>query len=486
MAEPSRRSVVASSLGCTALVVVLVVGCSRNADDPPPDPPGPTKLASCEGPPQGQKVTITFAHPERDDPDAPNERADRIAGYVAEFEAAHPDIHVDLVPYPDGADALLGRWRRQAPAERPDLVMLPQQASGRLIDSGQTVAPGGCSHTVAKDMLPAINRAWSAGGVLQAMPFAVSTPVLLFNRRVFTAAALDPDSPPETLGELRTDAIKMVQSGAAAHGFVFDTGPESGASWMLEQLSARAGHVALAPDNGRGRPATSVTWREGTALENLDWLDKMVDNRWAVSVGRNPGGLEDLYKAALDPDSLIGMGFHTCGALGQVFDMLDAGLFPHVDLGVAPLPRPDDDLYARRGHGSLPGGSALWLAAGKSEAETAAAWQLAAYLGSAPVQADWAAATGVVPISSSAARSPVLKARWEQHPEMRVAYTVLAEQAETPAALGPRAGPLPEIHALEAEALDLVVGGSDPAEALTVAADDADKLLQAYADSRPG
>jgi sn-glycerol 3-phosphate transport system substrate-binding protein len=338
---------------------------------------------------------------------------------------------------------------------------------------------------VANDMLPAINRAWSAGGVLQAMPFAVSTPVLLYNRRVFTAAGLDPNRPPDTLGELRTDATKMVQSGAAAYGFVFDTGPESGASWMLEQLSARAGQVALAPDNGRSSPATSVTWQEGTALDNVVWLDKMVEGRWAVSVGRNPGGLDDLFKAA-DPNALIGMGFHTCGALGQVFDMLDAGLFPQVDLGVAPLPRPDDDLYARQGHGSLPGGSALWLAAGKSEAETAAAWELAEYLASPLVQADWAAATGLVPISSSAARSPVLAARWEEHPEMRVAYTVLAAQGHTSAALGPRAGPLPEIHELEAEALDLVTGGSDPAEALTVAADDADELLKAYAESRPG
>jgi sn-glycerol 3-phosphate transport system substrate-binding protein len=486
MAEPSRRSVVASSLGCTALVVVLVVGygCSAGDDDSSSGPAGPTRLTSCQGPPPGQRVDITFVHTEPADAQS-GQRAQRIAGYVADFEAEHPDIHVEVVPSHDGPDALLSSWRRLTPGERPDLAMLPQQASGRLIDSGQTVAPGGCIRQVAPDMLRSINAAWSAGGVLQAVPFAVSTPVLLYNRRVFTAAHLDPDRPPATLDDLRLDSLKIVQSHAGRAGFVFDSGPESGASWTLEQLPARGGEVALDPTNGRHGPATSVAWRDDAAFDQLDWLARMYQSRLAVSVGRNRSGLDDLLEAS-DPEALIGMSFHTCGALGQVFTLLDGGGFPQVDLGVAPLPRPDAGPRFDEGHGSLPGGSALWLAAGKSEAETAATWELAAYLASPRVQADWAAATGHVPISPTAAEQPVVAARWRRHPEMRVAYDVLADQGTTPAELGPRAGPLPEIHELEAQALDRVVEGSDPAEALTAAADDADRLLEAYAASRPG
>jgi sn-glycerol 3-phosphate transport system substrate-binding protein len=491
MAEPSRRSTVEATR-CAALVVVLVVGCGctggdDDRSDAPPDAArrgGGTQLASCDGPPAGRPVEITFVHSEQNNPVLRVDREDSIAGYVADFEAANPGIDVEVVPEPDGSDALLSRWRRQSPDKRPEVVLLPQAASGRLIDSGQTVAPGGCSREVAADMLPAVHGAWSSGGVLQAMPFAVSTPVLLSNRALFRAAGLDPDRPLKTLDDLRLAALKLVQTGAADTGFLFDTGPEGGAAWMVEQAGARTGQVALDPGNGRHRPATRVAWRSGPALDTLGWLADGLAEGWAESIGRNVNGADDLLQAAAQATP-TGMVVHSCGALGEVFELLDGGGYPHVDLGVAPLPRPEGGPRPPGGHGSLPGGSALWIAGGKSEAETAAAWALASYLASPPVQGDWAAETGYVPISPSAARQPPLVERWRQHPEMRVAYDILADQGTTPAELGPLAGPLAEIRELEAEALDRVAGGTDPIAALTAAADDADRLLEAYATSRP-
>jgi sn-glycerol 3-phosphate transport system substrate-binding protein len=478
MAEPSRRSVVASSLGCTALVVVLIVGCSGSDDDPTPDPPGPTKLASCEGPPPGQRVTITLAHAEGD------ARGGLIEGYVDRFEAMYPDISVEIQPTSEGSGNLMADWRRSTPAERPDVTLLPQEDSGRLIGTGQTVAPGGCIRQVARDMLPVINAAWSWDGVLQAVPFAVSTPVLYYNRKLFTAARLDPDDPPSTLGELQMDAFKMVSAGVADYGLVFDTGPESGGGSMVDQITAETGAVSLTPDNGRRRPAASVAWRTGPAAEYVEWLAKMTDEHLALSIGRNKDGTEDLLRAA-DPNSPIAMAFHTCGALGDVIDALPAIGGPDVDLGIAPLPTLGSGLEP--GQGSLPGGSALWLASGKSEAETAAAWKLASFLASPEIQAEWTAATGYVPISPASARLEPLATRWREHREMRVAYDVLADQKEaTPVELGPLAGPLPEIHEVLAHAVEDVTGeGIDPSAALAAAAADADRLLAAYNSSKP-
>jgi sn-glycerol 3-phosphate transport system substrate-binding protein len=482
-------------MGRTALAVALAAGsgaapgCGWGDDGgggAARDPAGPARavrLASCDGPPPGQRVEIRFVHTETDDPGQSGDRADLIAGYVAAFEDRHPDVDVEVLPDRDGRDAVLARWRRLSPGERPELVLLPHSSSGRMIDSGQTVAPGTCIRRVAPDMLPSIHGTWSSGGVLQAVPFAVSTPVLLYNRRVFRAARLDPGRPPDSLDEVALAAHKVVDAGAAEHGLVVDSGSESGASWMIEHLGARVGEPALEPGNGRSGPATTVAWRSGPALRQLRWLADGIAAGWAVSVGRNASGRDNLDRAA-DPDTSAGMTLHTSGALGEVFEVLDTGAYPHVDLGVAPLPTPDDGPRPEPGPGSLPGGSALWLAGGKSEAETAAAWALASYLASPPVQADWAAATGYVPISPTAARRPPVAEAWRRHPGMRVAYDVLVAQETTPAALGPLAGPLREIRELQAEAVDRVVGGADPAEALTAAADDADHLLRVYAASR--
>jgi sn-glycerol 3-phosphate transport system substrate-binding protein len=468
-------------MGCTALVVVLVVGggCTSGDGSSSADaaPVGPAELdPTCAGPPPGEPVDITFAHAEG------GPRADRIADYVEAFERENPGVHVDVVPVGDGNGAVLEDWRRQSPADRPELMLQPQTANARLIDSGQTVAPGGCIRQVAPDMLDAISRAWSAGGVLQAVPFAVSTPVLLYDRRIFRRAGLDPDRPPTTLDDLRGAAFRAWSSGAADHGLLFDTGPESGASWILEQIPARAGQVAYEPQNGRHGTATSVTWRSGLALGTLEWLAEGTRDGWATSVGQHP---LDSLRRALDPATSVAMTFSTCGALGEIYDLLDRDATPDIELDVARLPRPDEGPAFGQGHGSLPGGSALWIAGGKSEAETAAAWALARHLASPEVQADWAVATGSVPISPTAARRPEVRRRWTEHPGMRVAYDVLAEQGRSPEELGPLVGPLGEVHEIEAWAVDEVVRGTEPVDALMVAADDADRLLQAYDRSRP-
>ncbi|HEV7761194.1 MAG TPA: extracellular solute-binding protein, partial [Acidimicrobiales bacterium] len=218
------------------------------------------------------------------------------------------------------------------------------------------------------------------------------------------------------------------------------------------------------------------------AAEYVEWLAKMQDEDLALSVERNKGGIEDLLRAA-NAGSPIAIAFHTCGALGQVIDMLPT-FAPDVDLGIAPLPTLGSGLEP--GQGSLPGGSALWLAAGKSEAQTAAAWKLASFLASPEIQAQWTAATGHVPISPASARLEPLATRWREHREMRVAYNVLADQEATPAELGPLAGPLPEIHVVLADAVEEVIEeGKEPSTALAEAAADADRLLAAYNSSKP-
>jgi sn-glycerol 3-phosphate transport system substrate-binding protein len=311
----------------------------------------------------------------------------------------------------------------------------------------------------------------------------VSTPVLFYNRRLFTEAGLDPDDPPSTLGEVMTASRKMVQAGVAAKGLVYDTGPEGGGT-MVDQFSAQVGAESLTPDNGRRRPAASVAWRTGPAVEYVDWLAEMTDEGLAVSVGLNKRGTEDLEKARV-PGAPIAMAFHTCGALGQTIDLLQATGNTDVDLDVAALPTLGSGL--RAGQGSLPGGSALWLAAGKSEAETAAAWELASFLASPRIQARWAAATGYVPLSPRSAELAPLASRWQDHPEMREAYDVLADPAVTPADLGPLAGPLPEIHEVLAHAIEEEVLKNDveASDALADAAADADQLLEAYNSSKP-
>lgn len=469
MAGPSLRTVVMVSLGCgavsaAALAIVLVGEQSAERGAPPRRP---RVLSSCDGPPEDGPVEIRLSHVED------RARTTVLATLVEGFEAAHPHVDVVLDHVSGGDVELLDDWRDSTPTQRSDLAMFPQQSSRRLVDSGQTVAPGDCLIEALPEMVPVIEGAWTFDGVIQAVPLGVSTPILLYNRQVFAAGGLDPDDPPTTLAEVREAAEHLVDAGAAKVGLMFDTGAESGGSWFVEQTVAQAGELSVLPANGREGPAESVAWLDGAAFDTISWLGEMVDDGLARSVGI------DTTRTLVDagaPDTLAAMAIHTSGALSTVYSVLDQGLFPEVDLGVAPWPGP--------GGGTLPGGNALWLSAGQPPAETQAAWQLAAYLASPAVDARWAAETGSVPITHEAAGLEPLASAWREHPGLRVGYDVLAAQGTSPAELGPSVGPGTELHKRLAKAVaDVVAKGVDPEEALAAAADDADRLLAAYAPS---
>lgn len=474
MAKSGRRHSDHSrwSRGAAALVTALTAMTCTSDDEPAPagagDGPDPvTTLADCAAgpdPPPGKPVTVTVWHPES------FLRERLLVELVDEFERDHPTIDVQLEQVAGGL-GMLSRWRLTPPAERPAIALFPQQFTSRLADSGQVVAPGRCLRAVLPDVLPAIEASWSVDGVAQAMPFSVSTPVLYYNRLLFAAAGLDPDDPPRTLEELRDASEALMSSGAADFGLVLGTGSTGPPSWMVEQWNAQAGELTLTPGNGRDGRATRAAFREGQALASYRWLEQMLDEGLVKVVRDDEDGFDDLLMAqsATEP---IGMVMHTCGSLGEVLAVMDGGDYSHIDLGVSPLPGP--------GAGSLPGGGALWLAAGQPEAETRAAWQLEVWLGSPAVQARWAAVTGYVPTSATAAGLAPLPTRWAEHPELRVSYDAIGALGTSAAELGMLAGPEPEINAAFDQAFRQVLDGTDPAVALDWAADAADALLDAY------
>lgn len=465
-------------IGRMSLTLLLLLGACSQGDDGAggetvrtalPD----VTLATCTGPRPGRPVEIHLALPDGD------QSIPVLGGLVASFEASHPDVDVVIDGVGGGHEGLMAGWADASEADRPHLALFPQHQSQRLIDSGHTVQPDRCMSTVVPDMLPAVRAAWSYHGSLRAVPLGVSTPLLWYNRRAFERAGLDPDDPPATLDEVRAASERLVETGVTDTGLVLDTSSESAGTWVVEQWLAQAGRPSVRPANGRDRHAETVAWDDGAVTRWLAWLAAMVDEGLARSVGENSGRAENLFDS-VRAGRPAGMTLHTSGALVGVLGLLPGMGLADFELGVAPLPGPGP------GTGSLPGGSALWLASGKPADEAAAAWQLAAYLASGPVNAEWAARTGYVPLSAAAPATGALQRAWADRPVLREAFDVLAAQGDDPEDLGPLAGPLAELHTMLATAVGQVVDeGGDPAEALADAADDADALLAAYNADAP-
>lgn len=376
-------------------------------------------------------------------------------------------------------ESTIDKYIQSSQSSRPTLVQLPEYTLQSFAESGTAVPMQACVEAAGYDTGQLLQRAVDAytfEGIQWSMPFNVSNPVLYFNRPMFVAAGLDPDDPPVSLEELRAASQALVDSGAASVGMVFDSGADSGGAWFLEQWFGRAGELYADNGNGRLAPATQVLFDSDLGVELLTFVQDMVDDGLAVSVGDNPGGLDAFLKLA-DPESPGAMTIGTSAAMGSVISLLGSGFVEGLgpdDFGVGPMPGPGTQPAAQVG------GASLWLVADKDDAETAAAWDYVQFLVDTQSQSTWAAATGYAPVRPDALELEPLATTYRDDPRFRVPYDQLTAESDDPAANGPVLGPQREVRDATSQALAEVFGGADPATAIADAATKANALILSY------
>lgn len=397
-----------------------------------------------------------------------------VDGYNASQQKVKVNV-VNQVGYDDNFD----KFRTASAADRPELIQLPEYYLQVLADSGTILQTEACVRAESYDLSDYVPRAiayYTVLGALQAMPFNMSNPVLYFNRKMFVQAGLDPADPPATLEELQAAAKQITDSRAATYGIALETGTDSGGGWFLEQWFGKAG--VLYADNGNGRQSrvTKVLFNNDLAVANYTVLQQMVKDGTAVNVGENAGGQAQLFKMA-DPTEPAAMALFSSAGLGPVLNLLKGGGvagFAPEDLGIGQFPGPQGD------GGMVVGGAALYLVTGKSAEKTAAAWDFIKYATRPEVQAQWAAATGYIPVRTSSAEVPVLKDLYAADPRFSVALEQLEAGTTNLASAGPVIGPLRQVRQATAEALQKTLDGADPKTALDEAAATSNKQIEDY------
>lgn len=424
-------------------------------------------LDSATGP-----VEITFWHGMND------VLEDSLIELTNAYNAGQDRVRVTLQNQ-TGYDAAIDKYIQSSPGSRPDMIQFPEYTLQAFAQSDTLIPIGACVEDSGFDTSPFLERAIDAytwQGVQWAMPFNVSNPVLYYLRPKFEAAGLDPDVSPITLEEIRSTSQQIVDADAAAYGWVLDSGADSGGGWFLEQWFARAGELYADNDNGRSAPATEVLFDGPAGVELMTFVQSMITDGLAVSIGDNASG-QDTFLKLIDPAADGAMTIGTSAALGGVLAAIDGGLAPGLtsaDVGVGPMPGPSADPSVNLG------GASLWIVDGKGDEKAAAAWDYITYLITAEAQSQWASQTGYVPIRSDAVDIEPLLTTYAEDPRFRVAYDQLLGTPEGVASLAPVLGPQREVRVATANATAAIFNGADVASTLTDAAAQANALISSY------
>ena len=347
---------------------------------------------------------------------------------------------------PEMVDALA----RTPVEDWPDIVVTSENITRTLVDTKRFLAPASCDAQVGNDMFPVVRQTYTVDGELQALPWGVSLPVLVFDAAKFRKAGLDVAAPPLTLTELLQDSEALSRSGVSPQGLVLS---DWCANVVLEQYAAKRGEPVAPPDDGHATREFAVDLETPDNIADLRALRDGVEAGHVQWMGGNPSGFDDLLNIAV-PDGGAVMAIHTAAALGDVISLLDGGNFPGVELGVGPLPGP--------GPGSLIGGNALWLADPDDATVAGRAWEAIDWLYQPEQLATLAAATGYVPPTESASRQPVLLESWAKHPQLRVAYDQMLATPVTTASSGLVLGPSIDFDFILFDACTkIITGGAD-------------------------
>ncbi|MGA9277910.1 extracellular solute-binding protein [Ilumatobacter sp.] len=431
-------------------------------------PPCPVDaLDAADGP-----VAITFWHA------MANELETALIDLVNVYNANQDRVQVTLQNQ-TAYESAIDKYIAGGVGSRPDIVQLPEYIVQSFAQSGTFVPMGACIEADGFDMAPVLPRVadtYVFEGIQWAMPFNVSAPVYYYNRQMFEAAGLDPETTPISLDDLRSTSQQLVDSGAASYGIALDSGRDSGGGWFFEQWFGRAGELFADNGNGRLAPATQVLFDNDLGVELLTYLQDMTSSGLAITVGDNSGG-QDTFLKMIDGAAPAASTIATSAAISSVIAALGSGVAPGLttdDIGIGPMPGPSDVPAVQ------PGGASVWIPAGKSDEVTAAAWDFTQYLVDAQTQSTWAATTGYVPVRSDAVELDPIADLYESDPRYRVAYDQLLPTVDDPSAVVPALGPLRQIRAQTADAVAATYAGGNVEQILADAAAASNALIATY------
>ncbi len=235
---------------------------------------------------------------------------------VKQYADAHPDVKVDVSVY-SWNDVDRKVKEMVAAGDAPDLAQIgayaDYAAKGDLYEADDLL-----SIPTQADFVAHLAEAGEVRRTQYGMPFAASTRLLFFNKKLFTAAGL---TPPTTWRELAADAAALKEKGVK-YPYALPLGPEEAqAETMQWLLSGGDSYTSAVGTYGIDSPQN---------ISTFTWLkDELVDKGLTGPVA--PGKLDRAAAFAAFARGEVGM-------LNGHPSLLKAAAAKGVDVGMVPMP----------------------------------------------------------------------------------------------------------------------------------------------------
>jgi sn-glycerol 3-phosphate transport system substrate-binding protein len=299
-------------------------------------------------------------------------------------------------------------------------------------------------------------------GEMLSLPYNSSTPVLYINKKALEDAGVDPETVPQTWGEV-DELLQALKAGGSECPLT-----TAWQSWVhLENLSAYHNAPFATKENGFGGTDTELAFNGEVQVQHIAKMGEWAQDGLFIYGGRrNESGAQfRAGECALFTESSAGY----------------AGVKAEAEFPFAVVNLPYWDNVDGAPQNTIIGGASLWVMAGHEDEEYKGVAAFFNFLSSSEVQAQWHQDTGYMPITYAAYELTKEQGFYEENPGTDVAIIQMTGKEPTGNSKGLRLGSFDQIRAIIDEELEAVwAGDKDAQTALDDAVTRGDELLRRF------
>ncbi|MEM7333956.1 MAG: ABC transporter substrate-binding protein [Chloroflexota bacterium] len=309
----------------------------------------------------------------------------------AEIEARHPNVEVVFDVQQGGGNVRSKFLSSTAAGEAPDVAMVDSMAIGEMVEAGLLTDLTSFSTDWDQwdDILPGFRDAGSWEGIPYGIFMNTDMRVLVYNKRLFEEAGLDPNQPPTTWDEL-LEFSEVLNNPPAVYAMQFPGASEEQLSMRWYMFLRGAGGDILDSDG-------CAAFNSSAGVEAANLYKQMIED------GYTP--IDVLSTSANDNDKALAGGTYAMGIVGSWFFNFakEAGIDTveafNETFGVAAVPSPD-------GSASPPSAGGWTVALPEGSEHKELAWEFITIAMNQANHRDWALARGYVPVRASLTGDP--------------------------------------------------------------------------------